>query len=454
MIHVQNRRQTVSSHWRCRVRKFAPYVLKLAELVEQSSDQRLVFNQDLIASALNGEPSRMLRNLVDLETRRENGAFFSGSELGKYLTKKWSKKISLQSVICDPACGGGDLLLAIAKLLPIKEGLRETLESWGPNLRGIDIHEEFIDSSKYRLALQAIASGAKRELISHQDVLKCFPGVRRGDGLLATEEIVSATHIVTNPPFISMQAPEDCNWTSGLVNSAAIFMETIIKKASQGTRVWALLPDVLRSGTRYDKWRQIINSQLRDIQVVSIGQFSRHADVDVFMLEGIVRSSAGKEIRHNNSSWFETPDGIPQVLGDVFTVHVGPVVPHRHLEIGPQSPYLTPHNCPAWKVVPRIDEYRGFSGTLYKPPFVVIRRTSRPNDPYRAIGTIVTDKRNAAIENHLLVLTPKSGTIADCKRLIKVLKSQSTNDWLNQRICCRHLTISSVMEIPWKLNTT
>lgn len=435
------------------MKKFAPYVLKLANLVEYSSDRRRAINQDPIASALDGEPSRMLRDLVDLETRRESGAFFSGSELGASLTKAWKQEISSRSVIFDPACGGGDLLLAAAKLLPIRNGLRETLKVWGANLSGVDLHQEFIMSTKYRLALQAISSGAMRERLSGESTLEYFPNIRRGDGLSAADELANATHVVTNPPFSPIQAPAECTWTSGLVNSAALFMESISMHSTSGTRIWAILPDVLRSGSRYNKWRQLVESQLRNIKVTLIGQFSRHADVDVFVLEGIVRARPSQKNGKRNAILIKPLRKNSRTVGNFFTVSVGSVVPHRHPDEGLQSPYLTPHNCPEWKNVTTIDECRGFSGTLFKPPLVVLRRTSRSDDPYRAIGTIVTAKKAVAIENHLLVLTPHSGTIVDCKRLLQVLKSKSTNNWLNQRICCRHLTVSAVKSIPWNLET-
>ena len=433
------------------VKMFAPYVLKLANLAEHSSDRRRAFDQTSISSALDGEPSRMLRSLVDLGTRREYGAFFTGSQLVGSLTERWTGEISSQSVIFDPACGGGDLLLAVARLLPVRDGLKETLDMWGTNLRGVDIHKEFVDSSKYRLALQAMASGAKRERINRDGILGFFPRVRQGNGLNAIDDLLIATHIVTNPPFVPIQAPKDCNWTSGLVNSAALFMDAISKHASPGTRIWAILPDVVRSGTRYHKWRQLVTSRLHDIRVTPIGQFSIHADVDVFVLEGVVRLH--RSVEKDNTLLLDTPKDSPRVLGDLFTVRVGPVVPHRHPSEGIPIPYLTPHNCPAWKRVTHIDKYRGFNGTLYNPPFVVLRRTSRADDPFRAIGTIVTDKRPTAVENHLIVLIPNSGGIDDCRTMIRILKSQSTNDWLNQRICCRHLTVSAVRSIPWNLDT-
>ncbi len=53
-----------------------------------------------------------------------------------------------------------------------------------------------------------------------------------------------------------------------------------------------------------------------------------------------------------------------------------------------------------------------------------------------------------AVENHLIVLRPKDGTIGKCKKLVKFLKGESTNQWFNQRIRCRHLTVSAVKDMP------
>jgi hypothetical protein len=33
--------------------------------------------------------------------------------------------------------------------------------------------------------------------------------------------------------------------------------------------------------------------------------------------------------------------------------------------------------------------------------------------------------------------------------LLRVLKSRKTDQWLNNRIRCRHLTVRSLNELPW-----
>jgi hypothetical protein len=86
---------------------------------------------------------------------------------------------------------------------------------------------------------------------------------------------------------------------------------------------------------------------------------------------------------------------------------------------------------------------------LKQPPFVAIRRTSSPSDTFRAAGTLVIGKQMIAAENHLIIARPKSGSIDDCRKLLRMLRNPDTNNFLNQRIRCRHLTVSAVREIPW-----
>jgi hypothetical protein len=129
-------------------------------------------------------------------------------------------------------------------------------------------------------------------------------------------------------------------------------------------------------------------------------------------------------------------------------IHVGPVVPFRHAKKGPCHRYLTTHNAPPWETVSQVNDQRRFSGTVFHPPLVVVRRTSRRNDRFRAVGTIMNTKSSLAIENHLMVLLPRDGSLKTCQKLLRCLKRLDTTAWLNDRICCRHLTVSSLASLP------
>ena len=87
----------------------------------------------------------------------------------------------------------------------------------------------------------------------------------------------------------------------------------------------AVLPEVLRCGTRYARFRaRLVDAGLAG-RFTSRGRFDAWTDVDVFttLLEfGGVRS-------------WQSPSTFSATVGDRFTVSVGPVVPHRHAHIGP-----------------------------------------------------------------------------------------------------------------------
>lgn len=83
---------------------------------------------------------------------------------------------------------------------------------------------------------------------------------------------------------------------------------------------------------------------------------------------------------------------------------------------------------------------------------MVIRRTSSPKDKYRASGAIISGKELVAVENHLIIIKPKNNTVKACNELLDLLKSESTNSFLNSRIRCRHLTVSAVKNIPYANN--
>ena len=70
----------------------------------------------------------------------------------------------------------------------------------------------------------------------------------------------------------------------------------------------------------------------------------------------------------------------------------------------------------------------------------------------RCIGTLVTGKEPIAVENHFLVALPRDKKVGTCKKLLDVLRLESTSNWMNERIRCRHLTVGSVGDLPWSEN--
>lgn len=337
------------------------------------------------------------------------------------------------------------MLLAAARLLPTGDSLRTTLDLWGAVLAGCDTDQEFVRVTKARLVLFALHRGASANGYAELDLNSAFPHIQVKDGLQSLDWYPGAQWIALNPPYGYVDAPHGCSWASGKVTEAAVFLGTCLRRCAPGTRITAILPDVLRAGTRYGKWRQMVAEQSSITRVTPYGLFNHGADVDVFILDLLKRRRATrKQERH----WLGIRTASRSTLADKFVVHVGPVVPHRHPSQGTPVPYIHARALPPWERVNRIKERRGFGGKLFRPPFVAIRRTSRPEDAYRAIGTLVADSRRVAVENHVILCIPYDGTIAACQHLLRMLKSKHTNQWLNHRIRCRHLTVAAVRQLP------
>lgn len=402
------------------------------------------FAPDELDRALDGQPSAVLKRLMPLAVLRATGAFFTGERLSRRTVKLLAPTISEGSVIFDPACGAGDLLLAATHYLPLEGSLRSTLERWGPQLAGRDIHSEFVAAAVLRIALAAVRRGARVDDES-RSFASLLGEIRAGSCLDDADALPRATHIVMNPPFAPMAAREGCPWAAGSVNSAAVFLERMVRLAQPGTQVAVILPDVLRSGARYARWRALLESRLRITRVETVGQFAPDVDVDVFLLAGEV---AGAALVNVGVCHWQAAKKAGQVVDDLFEVHVGALVPYRDEHRGPWRPVLVPRDLPPWGTVHATRARRRFSGRTENGPFVVVRRTSRPGDVARALGTIVVLREPAIVENHLLVLRPRDGRLRTCRRLLASLRRRETTQWLDQRIRCRHLTVGAVRELP------
>lgn len=389
--------------------------------------QRGLIPPDGLRGLLDGQAGAELRRLVPLGDRRRMGAFFTPHDMADRLAEPL-RGARGEVVVADTSCGAGDLLLAAVRALaaPIR---REDVTA---RLVGVDIVPQFAQVAEWRVELLCRTTGIEPRV-----------RIRCGDGTHAAET-AQASHLLLNPPFTPVESSPDCEWAGGSVNGAADFLARSVVRLQEGSLVSAVLPDVLRSGTRYRQWRSFIGRYLDIGDLATIGRFDRWADVDVFMLSGVRRpcpDAAAPE------SWLtQTAE---QEVGDHFRVSVGPVVNFRAPHRGAWHPYLTAKGFPTWGTVTTIGNERRFTGRLHRSPFVVIPRTSRPEEPARARGAIVTVDRPVAVDNHLLVLSPRSGGLDECRRLLGVLRAERSNTWLNQAIRCRHLTVGAVASLPW-----
>jgi N-6 DNA Methylase len=428
------------------MRAFATYVNRLERVLKRALEQPGEVQADeRIRAVLDGQPSRELRRLVGLEQQRAAGAFFTASALAERALASLAGTLDSRSIIIDPACGAGDLLISVTTLLGTKGGLISTLKSWGHQLIGRDLQSEFARAAKLRLALAVLSQQRHRRMLPTFDACRVFPHIRAGCGLSAPEIFRRASHIVINPPFTTASAPPDCEWANGGVSLAALFMDACVRYANEGTRIVAILPEVLRSGERYRKWRAWLEHRARIYRTELLGQFDRWADIDVFALELVVKRPG----QGQPSAWEYPSDPIVTCVAHYFDVAVGRVVPYRDPEEGPSYRYIHARILEPWGTDSGTRERRRHLGGGDRPPFVVVRRTSRAGQAHRAVGTTISGDSPVAVENHLLVLHPKDGQFASCHRLMSVLRSPRTDEWFNQRIRCRHLTVTAMRQLPW-----
>ena len=423
---------------------FVEYVDSIHELTRPSEPVTCAQWQEKLALCLDGEPGQVLRERVEQAELRRKGAFFTGAKLAKRLANTAVPRSAVRLTYFDPACGAGDLLLAIASRLPLEATFAHTLDAWGMRLGGCDISPDFVRLAKARLTLLAAKRSRVHPPLDPCVVVDAFPNIVVGDSLDPSRRLPNANVIVMNPPFGYAVAPDDCVWASGRVNHAALFVERAIRDASDGSRIAAILPDVLRSGSRYLAWREMTLACGNVMRETSLGVFDQWTDVDVYLFHFRKHGRLGESCKVSRSARKPTYG-----VGKRFAVHVGPVVPHRHPETGPLVPYIHARSIPSWSECDDIAETRRFAGRTFAPPFVTVRRTSRPDSGSRALATLILGNHPVAVENHLIVLLPKDGMIESCRQLMRRLRSPRTDAWINSRLRCRHLTTRALAEMPW-----
>lgn len=434
-----------------KLKAFEAYTGQLEKLATQllaTPEVGVDRRRDLLV-ALDGGSSAALRRVVSIEKRRKAGAFFTSSSLAEQALEFFKEPISDSAVFLDFACGAGDLLLAAARRLPTDQDLQCTLSLWGHRLIGFDLQPEFVKAAKVRLLLLAIEQAAPTAGLSIE-VHEQFHLLKTADGLTQLEDLSKVTHIIINPSFAKQIVPEGCTWATRKVSSAAVFLHACVSNAAIGTKIVAILPDVLRSGSNYKKWRKEIAAAATIGEIKLIGRFDKWTDVDVFMIRLTVGASDNQV---GESDWWNGNHEQGEVkVSDRFDIAVGGVVPHRDKKEGPWYAYIYSRLLPRWQTVRIFAKHRRSRGKVFKPPFVAVRRTSSPSDEFRAVGTLISGTELVAVENHLIVLTPKDGLVRTCRELLRVLQDQKTNEWLNERIRCRHLTVPALLELPFRRN--
>lgn len=388
------------------------------------------------AAHLDGRPAQEVRAALKRKLRRERGIFMTPAALADEAIAAIPGQLG-DSTIIDPACGCGDLLLSAMRAVETRD------EAGSVNFKGTDRERELVAIAQARLKLFARSDGWD------QFAGNAAVDIQVGDGNRTPERFGAECVIVLNPPFGQSIAASACSWSSGLTSSAALFLDGVLDRMDDGCRLSAILPDVIRSGSRYGKLRQMVSERLRIESVQPLGLFDPHADIDVFLLAGTAEAATDSQ----KDPWTESPSP-DETLADHFDVSVGPVVDNRDPKRGPWRPFITSRSV-SGEVDLEPTLRRRFRGRAISPPFAVTGRTSRPTEGAgsRLQVSVVIGSQPVAVENHLLVVKPRSGTLEDCLRAKAHLESPEVSQFLDRRIRLRHLTVQALREVSWRAET-
>lgn len=418
------------------------YETLIDSLLEQTGEKGYACSSSSEADYhLNGGTSAYVQSNLSSEFLKNSGIFFTDKSRGISLAKKLLTGSKLLTTpVLDPTCGAGDLLLSCARFFPLEPTLVDTLVLWSKLAHGYDIHADFINIAKKRLTL--LASIRTNQSVKGLNITPFFQGLKVRDFLQSNLHLEESFHIIANPPFHPQQAPECYSFSSGKTNSAAIILDKCIQVLPVNCRIATILPDVIRSGSRYEKLLKDVQSKLTYPKVAIEGKFSKEVDVDVFILSGRKRGTT------------KTPpkpkERIIETIQDSFKVSVGSVVPHRHKDEGGSFPYITAKDIKIDSRTCTASNSLRFTGTVFKAPFIALKRTSSPSDKNRICASIVKGSKFHTVENHVLVIKPKSNTVKACLSLLTHLTSPACRNWIDQRIRCRHFTVTSIRNIPYQ----
>jgi len=402
-----------------------------------------ILYQQLGLSCLDDDEVLALMELSPVE-RKHQGVFFTPAELSNLSVEKFDYSLG-DGAILDPACGSGNLLVALAATFEISQSLEDTLSEWNSRLHGVDINESFVRIARKKLVRLALSKGAiPSGKKTPSEILSILSNVRVGDFLKEYKNYCGKIGgVIMNPPFCHIDASGEIEWTSGKFNAASLFVVYAAEILPVNGRFLGILPDVLRSGTRYAQWRSRL-LKTAECTMETFGSFEPGVQIDVFILQGKKKYTQeeviAEQIVANNSSTI--------LLMDEFDVSVGPVVPHRDKVIGVEAPFAHAKILPAWETVDLLPERICHAGRKVQPPFVAVRRTSSPKDKYRVVGTVVNCSEPVAVENHIIILAPKDRSLLSCQRILDFFRTEHVNNYINEKIRCRHLTVGVVKGIP------
>lgn len=395
-----------------------------------------------LPAILDGAMPTAVAASIDRNERRTQGIFFTPESTALRMARKAS--VSTNDVCFDPTVGIGSLLVAFASALPVRRTFEHTLSLWNGRLAGYDVDPHLVALTKLRiLSLITTKVGAPSKI----PAVEPLPGVRAGDAL--EEPWPDWGVLLANPPF--SRSVVDGRLTS----HAALFLERICDALHGEREAIVLLPDVIRCGTQHAELRHRIRRDLRITWGAHLGRIWSDADIDVFAMR-LTQSG-----RQHVGWWGDVPffgDASERqrlsaaisgtTLGELYTVSVGSIVPHRHVPAMRDRtyPFVRASDLHQPLHPARLGTLKCNSSSVVSGPFLAVARTSSPNDSTRIVASIAPLARSYAVENHVLVISGRP--LNELRKLRTRLESAAIRELLDTRIGCRHITVGALKDLP------
>jgi hypothetical protein len=389
-----------------------------------------------------------------LERRRRHGIFLSTPSLAAQLASTVEERLAEGSPVLDPAMGCGDLLLACASHFPEQRSLATILKMWSDSIWGFEMNSKLLTIGKLRLALFARTMHPSAKGISIGEIDGLFPNLVCEDFLANDLSILpSELCCIANPPFTVQPTPPAFATRQGTASAAALFLEKMCRESPELSQISMLLPEVLRCGTSYQHLRSNIAQYVRVVEERSLQRRSCWPNVDIDVFIGIYSRLRQAQVIMQKASTplVQSERSCGHRLDEVVELRVGPIVEYRTPKRGPWRKYITARSVPSWDNGFTPSKSRRFEGYAFQPPFVVVRRTSRPDRAYRAVASVIVGSTPVAVENHLIVLKPKDDQLSTCQNIVRALKDEAVNEQLDNSMRCRHLTLPSLARLQVKI---
>ena len=416
---------------------------QLNELIESPGPQSKIEALEWLNGRTGSEISKSMPRI----DRKNGDIFLTGAYRSGLLFRGWNSRLRVNPTILDPACGSGDLLLSAAKRLPVGPSPQSTLQLWGNCLVGWDLQPDLVKITKLRLGLLAVVR-VNEPVEGEIDVDAALPEIKQLDATIGFASQEKYDLIAMNPPFSAVRKIKIGAVKATKTTQAGWFLEKAVTALKPKGHLLALLPEVLRSGSSYERLREFVENELSISRIDLLDQFGSDADIHTFLIAGMKGNSFSKK------TWKQANERIhkeQETLAGHCDVKTGSVVPHRDPEQFDLKPYLTSHDLSKTETLKTKDlPKRGFKGEGIRPPFVAIGRTSRPGDIPRINATIVTSGEAVLIENHVVAIQPHVNSREACEQLVERLHSTYVESHLDRRIRLRHLTIDAIRGIPWQ----